>query len=286
MKTNPPNGKFPMTVRELYEQGISLLSELETPKTDARAILEYVLNLEFGKLPLMFPENATEISGKYLSLIKERANNKPLSYITGKKEFFSRDFHVREGVLIPRPETENLVSAVLERLPDKPVRIADVCSGSGCIGITLALESSNPVDLYELSPEAIAVSQKNAEQLNANKIQIFQTDILSESLRETYDIIVSNPPYIPLSDMDLLMPDVVDYEPKMALTDGGDGLLFYRRLVVLAEKHLADDGILAVEVGINLHTPVAELMAPLGKVEIIPDYFGVERVVLVKKGAF
>lgn len=275
-----------MTVRELYEQGISLLSELETPKTDARAILEYVLNLEFGKLPLMFPENATEISGKYLSLIKERANNKPLSYITGKKEFFSRDFHVREGVLIPRPETENLVSAVLERLPDKPVRIADVCSGSGCIGITLALESSNPVDLYELSPEAIAVSQKNAEQLNANKIQIFQTDILSESLRETYDIIVSNPPYIPLSDMDLLMPDVVDYEPKMALTDGGDGLLFYRRLVVLAEKHLADDGILAVEVGINLHTPVAELMAPLGKVEIIPDYFGVERVVLVKKGAF
>ncbi len=278
-----------MTIKELYEQGISLLSETESPKTDARAILEHLLGLDFGKLPLKFPEDATSVSDAYLLRIKERANNKPLSYIIGKKEFFSRDFCVREGVLIPRPETENLVSAILERLPknpEQPIRIADLCSGSGCIGITLALESGNAVDLYELSPEAIAISRENAKNLDATTVNIFSMDVLNEELPKTYDVIVSNPPYIPQSDLQYLMSDVIDYEPKMALTDGGDGLLFYRRLVVLAEKALTDGGILAVEIGINQHLLVAEILNALGKPEIISDYFGVERVVLVKKGVF
>ena len=111
-------------------------------------------------------------------------------------------------------------------------------------------------------------------------------DALNDELPKTYDVIVSNPPYIPLSDMQYLMTDVVDYEPEMALTDGGDGLIFYRRLGFLAEKHLSDGGILAVEIGINQHLLVAEILKSLGKPEIITDYFGVERVVLVKKGVF
>ncbi len=262
-----------------------MLSGGESPKIDARAILEFLLKIEFGKLPLCFGESADGIKEEYFRLISERKEGKPLSYITGKKEFFSRNFHVREGVLIPRPETENLVSAVLERLPEEPACIADLCSGSGCIGITLALESGYAVDLYELSSEAIAVSKENAKALEAD-VQIYQKDILKEDLPKTYDVIVSNPPYIPVSDMQYLMTDVVDYEPEMALTDGGDGLLFYRRLTVLAEKFLSDGGILAVEIGINQHRLVADIMKPLGKPEIISDYFGVERVVLVKKGVF
>lgn len=262
-----------------------MLSGGESPKIDARAILEFLLQIEFGKLPLYLGDSAENIKEEYFRLILERKKGKPLSYITGKKEFFSRNFHVREGVLIPRPETENLVSAVLDRLPKESVAVADLCSGSGCIGITLALESKNPVDLFELSSDAIAVSKENAEMLGAN-VNIFKKDILTEGLPKKYDVIVSNPPYIPLSDMCYLMTDVVDYEPEMALTDGGDGLLFYRRLVALAKEYLSEGGILAVEIGINQHLLVAEIMKPLGKPEIITDYFGVERVVLSKKGVF
>ncbi len=258
----------------------------ESPKIDARAILEHLLKIDFGKLPLYLGDSADDISEEYFRLIGERKEGKPLSYITGKKEFFSRNFHVREGVLIPRPETENLVSAVLERLPKEHVAIADLCSGSGCIGITISLESAQNVDLYELSPDAIAISKENAENLGATNVTVSQMDVLTRELPKPYDVIVSNPPYIPLSDMQYLMTDVVDYEPEMALTDGGDGLIFYRRLVFLAEKFLTDGGILAVEIGINQHLLVAEIMQSLGKPEIITDYFGVERVVLVRKGVF
>ena len=261
-----------------------MLSGSESPKIEARAILEFLLKIEFGKLPLYLGESADGIKEDYFRLITERKEGKPLSYITGKKEFFSRNFHVREGVLIPRPETENLVSAVLERLPKEPVLIADICSGSGCIGITLALESKNSVDLYELSSEAIAVSKENIEALGADAA-VYQKDILKEELPKKYDVIVSNPPYIPVSDMQYLMTDVVDYEPEMALTDGGDGLLFYRRLAFLAEEFLSEGGILAVEIGINQHLLVADILKSLGNPEIISDYFGVERVVLVKKGS-
>lgn len=275
-----------MTVKELYERGIAHLEGTESPKTDARAILEYLLGVEFGKLPLYYNDSATQIEERYFRLLTERKNCRPLSYITGKKEFFSREFLVREGVLIPRPETENLVSAVLERLPNSPVRIADVCSGSGCIGITLSLESGNFCDLYELSGEAVAVSQENGQKLGAEKISVYQKDMLLEPLNQSYDVMVSNPPYIPLEDMPLLMCDVKDYEPKMALTDGGDGLVFYKRLSLLARDFLCDGGILAVEVGINQHKLVADILGTLGTPEIISDYFGVERVVLVKKGVF
>lgn len=275
-----------MTVKELYETGIRLLSGGESPKTDARAILEYLLGIDFGKLPLYYEQSADAISEEFFCAIKKRKNDMPLSYITGKKEFFSRNFQITEGVLVPRPETENLVEAVLEATTDDNALIADVCSGSGCIGITLALERGFGVDLYELSPSAAAVSRNNIDALGATGVCVYEADILKELLKKQYDVIVSNPPYIPAADMDLLMPDVLKYEPKMALTDGGDGLLFYRRLCELAKSHLKEGGLLAAEVGINQHMPVAELFGELGKPEIFRDYFGVERVVMVRKGVF
>lgn len=241
------------------------------------------MGLPFGQLSLAFEDPADEIADRYLALIGERSKHKPLAYLIGKKEFYSRDFSVGEEVLIPRPETENLVSAVLERLPEGELMIADLCSGSGCIGITLALESGQKVDLYELSEAAAAYSKKNARSLAAEGVAVFRRDILQQPLLKMYDVIVSNPPYIPIEDMKLLMPDVRDYEPVMALTDGGDGLLFYHRLAALANHHLKDGGILAAEVGIHQHQAVAEIFSALGSPEIVTDYFGVERVVLVKK---
>ncbi len=272
-----------MTVKELYETGVRALMGTESPTTDARAILEHLLGIEFGKLVLFFENSADSVSLEYLRCIQERKAHKPLAYIIGKKEFFSREFQISEGVLVPRPETENLVAAVMERLPDQPVAIADLCSGSGCIGITLALETKNPVDLYELSPCAAEISRSNAKKLGAEHIRVFEQDVLSQPLGRMYDVIVSNPPYIPVEDMSLLMPDVIDYEPQMALTDGGDGLLFYHRLASLATSHLCQGGILAAEVGINQHRLVADIFSAVGKPEIISDYFGVERVVLVTK---
>lgn len=272
-----------MTIKELYEQGIALLSESESPKTDARVILEHILAIDSGKLPLYFPNDADSVKDSYLQKIGERKAHKPLSYITGNKEFYSRNFYITDGVLVPRPETENLVSAVLERLPAGPVQIADVCSGSGCIGITLALESDQSVDLYELSSRAVAVSYENANRLGAKNVTVYERDMLKNPLEKTYDVIVSNPPYIPVDDLDLLMPDVKDYEPRMALTDEGDGLRFYKRLCELSKTQLKEGGMLAAEVGINQHHLVEQIFAPLGKTEIICDYFGVERVVLVTK---
>lgn len=275
-----------MTVKELYETGLRLLAGTESPKTDARAILEHLLTLDFGKLPLYYEQSADSVAEAFFSAIEQRKKAMPLSYITGKKEFFSRNFQITEGVLVPRPETENLVEAVLEaKLPPNPL-IADVCSGSGCIGITLALERGCSVDLYELSPTAIAVSKQNIAALGAKNVTVYEADILKNPLNNQYDAIASNPPYIPAEDMDLLMPDVLHYEPKMALTDGGDGLLFYRRLKELAQDHLKDGGLLAAEVGINQHLLVADIFSSLGTPEIFKDYFGIERVVTVRKGVF
>ena len=274
-----------MVVRELYEFGVDKLSELEAPKIDARAILEDVLGVEFGKLILHYNDAVTrEVYDDYACRLEKRCRNMPLSYITNKKEFYSLSFYVKEGVLIPRPETENLVKAVLDNLPQKKdMKIADLCSGSGCIGITLGLKTGLPVHLYEVSEEAISVSKINCDKLSEKNIKITRKDILSEELEGKYDVIVSNPPYIPLADIPEIMPEVRDYEPKIALTDDGDGFKFYRRILELSKKHLNEGGILAVEVGINQHNEVKKIFAEIyDDIEIICDYFGIERVVMVK----
>ena len=267
-----------MVVRELYELGLNMLESV-----DVRAILEDTLNIEFGKLILHFEDLVSEKDiDTCVKNFEKRYKNMPLSYITNKKEFYSFSFYVKEGVLIPRPETENLVTAVLENLPDKKdIKIADLCSGSGCIGITLALKTGMPVSLFEISDEAIEVSKINCDKLSAKNIKITKKNILAEELDECFDVIVSNPPYIPITDMDGIMPEVRDYEPRIALTDNSDGFVFYKRIAELSKKYLKEGGILAVEVGINQHNEVKQIFSEMYEnIEIIKDYFGIERVVL------
>jgi len=278
-----------MVVKKAYEYGRTKLSEhgTETPDIDARAILEDILGIEFGKLSLYHDQELSkEQADIYIQNIEKRCKNMPLSYITNKKEFYSFSFYVNEGVLIPRPETENLVTAVLENLPDKKdIKIADLCSGSGCIGITIALKTGFHVQLFELSEEAIEISKINCNKLHAKNIKITKMDILSEELTEGFDVIVSNPPYIPADDLEYVMPEVRNFEPEMALTDNEDGLKFYKRIAELAKKSLNKGGILAVEVGINQHNLVKDILTktfPHSKTEVITDYFGVERVLITK----
>ena len=288
-------GGIPLTVRTLYEQGLKKLTEcsVENPQTDARAILENILNIDFGKIILHYDDVCEESAAEiYLEKISQRCGFMPLAYIINHKEFFSLPFFVKEGVLVPRPETENLVSAVLSAVEGREkLKIADVCSGSGCIGIALARNLTNSdIFLFDVSEIAVEVANINKNRLNTYNVSVFQKDILANDLRTDgnsdglFDVIVANPPYIPSDEMDDLMPDVQLHEPKIALTDYGDGMTFYKRITVLAKKHLRSGGILAFEVSINRHNDVKRLVNdvfPDNGVEIINDYFGIERIVLM-----
>ena len=278
-------------IKELYQKGIKILeeNEIETPKTDARVILEYVLGVESGKLPLYYEKEALlKIQNTYFNLIEKRKNHMPCSYITGKKEFMSLDFFVSDGVLIPRNETENLCEYCIEKINNmkiNTVKVADICSGSGCIGLSIAHYCKNSdVELFELSDDAIEISKKNKESLFIKNADIYKMDILKEKPDTLYDVIISNPPYIPIEDIEYLMEEVRDYEPHIALTDGGDGIKFYKRLAEISEYNLKPGGFMAVEVGINMYRDVKNIFDNYGKTEIIYDDFGIERIVVLQKG--
>ncbi len=276
-------------VKDIYLEGIKILekNEIETPKTDARVIMEYVLNVKNGMLPLYLEKNAENIKEKYFELIEKRANHTPCSYITNKKEFMALDFFVKEGVLIPRPETENLCEYAIEKIKKEKrnVMVADICSGSGCIGLSIAKYCKNAhVTLFEISDVAIEVSEINKENLKIESAKIVKKDILNEEIEESFDFIFSNPPYIPVEDIPILMEEVRDYEPKIALTDGCDGMTFYKRLSEIASKRLKKGGIMAVEIGINMHNDVENIFKKYGETEVIKDDFGIERIIVLKKG--
>lgn len=275
-------------IKDVYLEGIKILTEneIETPKTDARVILEYVLNVKRGMLPLYYEENGEKFKDKYFDFIKKRANHTPCSYITKNKEFMGLDFYVEEGVLIPRPETENLCEYGIEKIKGKNrnVKVADICSGSGCIGLSVAKYCKNAdVTLFEISDKAIEVSEKNRENLDLKNAKIIKKDILKEEIDGEFDFIFSNPPYIPSCDIPILMEEVRDFEPKIALTDGKDGLTFYKKLAEIADGHLKNGGLLAVEIGINMHNDVEKILKKYGETEIIKDDFGIERIVTLKK---
>ena len=182
--------------------------------------------------------------GRYLH---ERAQGKPTQYITKHQEFYGRDFHVTPDVLIPRPETELLVEAVLRQRAD---RIVDVGVGSGAIAVTLALESTADVIATDISAAALAVAKANAAQLNA-KVEFLQTDLLSALPDASVDLVVSNPPYVPDADRESMQREVRDWEPATALFAGTDGLDVYRRLIPEAWRVLRAGGHMALEIRIR-----------------------------------
>ena len=272
-----------VSVKDAYKNAQDVLKNAGIPSfaLDARVLLEHILNCQSGMLPLYLDKNLSDNDeALFKSFISKRAEDIPVSYITHKKEFYSLPFYVESGVLIPRGDTEILADEVL-RLPLKAPRIADLCCGCGCIGLTLAknLPESN-VSLFDISDIAISVTKKNIELLEIKNAKVIKKDILNEELTESYDIIASNPPYIPLSDIKTLDKTVKDYEPVTALTDGGDGLLFYKRLKILCDKYLKKGGMLFAEIGINQLNDVKNIF---GKIEYTKDLSGIPRVIKYKK---
>jgi release factor glutamine methyltransferase len=220
----------------------------------------------------------------YYALIERRLAGEPIQYITGETEFYGLPFRVDHSVLIPRPETEHLVEKALSLAANFPhPRIADIGTGSGAIAVALAHKLPGAqVTAIDLSPQALAVARVNAKQNTVDKrIRFIEGSLLEPVAQETFDLIVSNPPYVPEADRASLSVEVRDHEPQLALFAGSDGLAIYRQLIPQAAAALAKDGFLALEVGYGQHSAVADLLTASGftHVDFSPDLQGIQRVV-------
>ena len=219
--------------------------------------------------------------------IKKRLKRMPLQYITGVTEFYGNKYFLNDDVLIPRPETERLVDISLDCINKlSHPRILEVGTGSGCISISIALIRGDAKILsIDISQNALNKAQENSDYHKTNNVKFLNLDFLKEIPSERFDIIVSNPPYIPLEEMKNIMIDVKEYEPKIALTDFNDGLVFYDRFADLGSKLLKKEGWMVLEVGIDDHPEkVAKLFKSKGysNIELVSDYNKDKRVLKVK----
>ena len=219
--------------------------------------------------------------------IKKRLKRMPLQYITGFTEFYGNKYFLNDDVLIPRPETERLVDISLECINKlSHPRILEVGTGSGCISISIALMRGDAKILsIDISQNALNKAQENSDYHKTNNVKFLNLDFLKEIPSERFDIIVSNPPYIPLEEMKNIMIDVKEHEPEIALTDFNDGLVFYDRFADLGSKLLKKEGWMVLEVGIDDHPEkVAKLFKSKGysNIELVSDYNKDKRVLKVK----
>lgn len=280
------------TYEALYGWGQEKLIAAEVPDAalDARLLLEWCCGTDRNTL---FVHGDREVSeeefGNYQSAITRRQGRVPLQQITGVQEFMGLTFEVNENVLVPRQDTEILVEEVLRNLHDG-MRILDLCTGSGCILLSLLHYSNDCTGIgTDISMEALQTARRNAENILRVSTErerpdvVFRHGDLFQSLsgEEKFDIIVSNPPYIKSDVIEMLMPEVKTYEPRMALDGGEDGLFFYRQIVTQAGRYLYSGGMLFMEIGYDQGKEVSCLMEAAGftQVEIFQDYGGKDRVV-------
>jgi release factor glutamine methyltransferase len=260
-----------------------------TAVPDASLLFMHALNLDRAAL-LAHPERPLDRDQQAIlqRLIERRLRFEPIQYITGQQEFFGLALRVTPDVLIPRPETELLVEAVLNRLTDHnaPLRIVDVGTGSGAIAIALAHHLPNAfVTALDLSPSALAIAQQNAQiHALAARICFLHSDLLAAVASEPpFDAIVSNPPYIPDADVSTLHPQVRDFEPSRALFAGESGLEVYERLIPQAFSLLKPSGLLALEFGFGQCDAIASLLSAWRPVEFLNDLQQIPRVALARR---
>lgn len=253
---------------------------------DIRLLAMDAFDLDYtGFLLGKFEEISVEQQMRFEDYIAQRKTFKPCQYITGTQDFMGFSFYVKEGVLIPRPETELLVeqSLALTKMKQR-VRALDVCSGSGCIGISYALlrrtkDLDTEMTLLDISDIAVSVAEENKKRLQA-EVQIIQSDLFLKASGK-YDIIISNPPYIRSADVEELMRDVKDFEPRLALDGKEDGLYFYNRIIREAKDYLVEGGCLIFEIGYDQYEDIRQLFIENGyqDISLIKDYSGLDRIV-------
>ena len=261
-----------------------------TPRLDAEVLLAHVLATDRIGVYLRFdqPLGETEVHA-YRTFVQRRAAGEPVAYVTGRREFWSREITVTRDVLVPRPETELLVERALAAVPtrDRPVRILDLGTGSGALAVTLASElPAASVVALDISPAAAAIARRNALSARvSDRVLVVVGDWtapLAPAAR--FDLIVSNPPYVPTAALDALAPEV-RREPAVALDGGADGLTAYRRLVPAVAALLAPAASLLVEVGAGQAAAVAAIFAEWGLAGIVcyADLAGIDRVVIAQR---
>jgi len=252
---------------------------IEDAGADARLLLLHVGQMTQAQLFMKAMEPMPDAQEReYRVLLQQRAEHIPCQHLIGEQDFCGLSFEVNEQVLIPRPETELLAEAVFSRSSGK--KVLDLCTGSGCIAVAVAV-LGNPklVAASDYSKEALLVAERNAKRSNAS-IAFFQGDLF-ENIDGRYDIIVSNPPYIPSSEIETLMPEVKDHEPRAALDGEADGLAFYRRIISEAPQYLEPNGKLMFEIGYDQGESVPALLLAAGfvEIEVKKDYSGLDRMV-------
>lgn len=254
-------------------------------RIDSWLLAESVLGVSRQDL-FLEPEKSIseEQAQKYFEAISERAEHIPLQHITGYQQFMDFEFIVNENVLIPRPETELLVEQVISYIKEGYVKVLDMCTGSGCIAVSIDRMCANAdVTAVDISEKALKVAGENNVN-NQGRVTFVQSDLF-ENINETYDVIVSNPPYIPTSDIDTLMEEVREHEPHLALDGSADGLKFYREICTNAVNYLNKNGKIFLEIGYDQGQTVPELLRENGfsDIQVLKDLSGNDRMVIAGK---
>ena len=291
-----------MTRKEAYDYGVDTLEAegIENADCDVRILLEDLCGIEREELLLHGEKTISRVdTEKFMTAINRRLGHYPVQYITGKQEFMGLTFGVNQDVLIPRQDTEILVEEVLKELNDGS-RILDMCTGSGCILLSLLYYSNDCEGVgVDVSEEALAVAKDNAGRLeldetfdmlfnpghgkkhiDQSKIEFIESNLFND-VRGKFDIIVSNPPYIRSDVIPTLMEEVRDYEPMLALDGKEDGLYFYREIVKKSPSYLNGGGLLFFEIGYNQAEDVKKIMEEAGfkDIVVVQDYGHLDRVV-------
>lgn len=279
-----------MTIRDIIIKYSEELIEIsDTPRLDVELLLQKALgNVDRIYIHINLSKELTKDQyDLFLEMIKDRINGRPIAYIVGNREFMGLDFFVKEGVLIPRPDTEPLVEEVIELCNEKnSVEILDIGTGSGAITISLAKYIKNSkVTSFDISDIPLEVGRQNAINNGVEDKTIFIKSDLFSAIKNKeikFDVIVSNPPYIPKKDIETLHTQVKDYEPYNALEGGEDGLDFYREITKQSKTYLKSNGILAYEVGHDQAEDVSKIMSDNGYTKIYTkkDIQGIDRVVI------
>ncbi len=280
-----------MQLKELYQYGKQSLrhNSIDAPGLEAYMLLSRSELLNDLSEVYSHPEKEITQDGveKFQKLLKRRLNREPAAYIMGKKEFYSRSFKVNPSVLIPRAETELLVDETLNIINQTPsALILEIGTGSGCIAVTIAsLCEDVRIVASDISKEALLIAKENSNNHGQNeKVTFISGDLLSSFKNESYDIVVSNPPYIKEEDLPHLEPEVKDFEPKVSLTAGKDGLYFIKKIISDATRVLKDGGSCVLEIGHGQRESVENIFLEFGFVDIshTKDLNGIERVVRAK----
>jgi len=259
-----------------------LTAVTETPRLDAEIMYAHALGTTRAQLLARLKETAPESGAE--TLVKQRESGVPLAYILGEWEFFGLPFAVRPPALVPRPETEHLVETVLAEIGGRDARVLDLCTGTGCVAVTIATHAPNvSIVSTDINPAYISLARENAQRHGvAHRVRVLQGDLFAALPADTgpWDVVCANPPYVALSAFAGLSPTIREHEDRAALVAGPDGLDLIRRIVAETPDHLAPDGCLALEIGYDQAEAVAALLLNGGfdEVRFVRDLAGINRI--------